>query len=292
MAHKAGFVNILGAPNVGKSTLMNALVGEKISIITPKAQTTRHRIRGILNGEDFQIVFTDTPGILKPVYLLHESMMKFVDNAISDGDVFLYVVELGETEAKPEVIDRIMKTHKPLILLINKIDLGDQAKLEERVQHWGNVFPGVDILPVSALHRFNIDVLMNKILKNLPEAEPYFPKDELTDKPERFFIAEIIREKIFLQYKKEVPYCAEVEIESFKDEPEIVRISALIHVMRESQKAILLGHKGEAVKKVGINARKDIEEFLGKHVFLEITIKVTKDWRDNPRSLKNFGYEF
>jgi GTPase len=292
MVHKAGFVNILGSPNVGKSTLMNALVGEKISIITPKAQTTRQRIRGILNGEDYQIIFTDTPGILKPAYRLQEAMMKFVDNAIEDGDVFLYVVEMGEKEAKEEIIKRIIETKKNLIFILNKIDLGDQMRLEACVQYWGKIFPGMEILPVSALHRFNIDVLLNRIIKYMPEAEPYFPKDELTDKPERFFIAEIIREKIFLQYKKEVPYSTEVQIEGFKEEAEIVRITAIIHVMRESQKAILLGHKGVAIKNVGINARKDIEQFLGKHVYLEMHIKVSKDWRDNPRSLKGFGYEF
>jgi GTPase len=292
MTHKAGFVNILGAPNVGKSTLMNALVGEKLSIIAPKAQTTRHRIRGILNGEDYQIVFTDTPGIMKPAYLLHEAMMKSIEDAVRDGDIFLYIVELGEREIKNEIVEKIIKKKAKLILLINKIDLGDQAIMEERVQHWGDIYPGIEILPVSASFNLNTDVLLKKIIKFLPESEPYFSKEELTDKPEKFFVSEIIREKIFLQYQKEVPYCTEVEIDTFEDEPEIVRIRAIIHVMRESQKAILLGHKGEAIKRVGISARKDIEEFVGKHVFLELRVKVTKDWRDNKNSLKRFGYEF
>jgi GTPase len=289
--HKAGFVNILGHPNVGKSTLMNALTGEKLSIITPKAQTTRHRIRGIVNGDDFQIIFTDTPGILKPSYRLHESMMKMVDGAMTDADIYIYVVELGEKDAQEDIVKKLNTGKVPLIVIINKIDLGTQELLEKAVQYWNSIFPKAEILPLSALHGFNVDLLTKKITDLLPESEPYFPKDELTDQPQRFFVAEIIREKIFLNYKKEVPYCTEVRIESFVEEPEITRISAVIHVMRESQKAILLGHKGEAIKRVAIAARKDIEEFLDIHVFLEIHIKVSKDWRDNESDLKKFGYE-
>jgi GTPase len=289
--HKAGFVNILGHPNVGKSTLMNALTGEKLSIITPKAQTTRNRIRGIVNGEDFQIVFTDTPGILKPSYRLHESMMKMVDGAMTDADIYIYVVELGEKDVQEDIIKKLNAGKIPLIVIINKIDLGTQEMLEKAVQYWNSIFPRAEILPLSALHGFNVDLLTKKIIALLPESEPYFPKDELTDQPQRFFVAEIIREKIFLNYKKEVPYCTEVRIESFVEEPEITRISAIIHVMRESQKAILLGHKGDAIKRVAIAARKDIEEFLDIHVFLEIHIKVSKDWRDNESDLKKFGYE-
>jgi GTPase len=291
MSHKSGFVNILGAPNAGKSTLMNALAGEKLSIITPKVQTTRHRVKGIVSGDDFQIVFTDTPGIIDPKYMLQQSMMKFLGNSLADGDVFLFLVEPRQHEIREEIIQKILKRKKPLILLINKIDLSEQALVEADIKRLGTMFPGADVMPVSALHRFNIDGLMQKILEYLPESEPFFPKEELTDRPERFFVAEIIREKIFLLYEKEIPYSTEVEIESFAEEPEITRITAIIHVMRESQKAIILGHKGAAIKRTGIQARKDIEAFLSTHVYLELRVKVSKDWRDNEKTLKRFGYE-
>lgn len=293
MPHKAGFVNILGKPNVGKSSLMNALTGERLSIISPKAQTTRHRIRSIMNGEDYQIVFTDTPGIVaKPAYKLHESMMRLVETAIADADVFLYVVEMGEKPQPSDIIDKLNKHHTPLILVLNKIDLSRQELLEAAVQAWNALLPLAEILPVSALHNFNTDVLLNKIIKLLPESEPYFPKDEISDQYERFFVTEIIREKIFLNYEKEIPYCTEVEIESYSDEENITRISAILHVMRESQKAILLGHQGSALKKMATEARKDIEAFIDRHVFLSFHIRISKDWRDDERTLKRFGYDF
>jgi GTP-binding protein Era len=293
MPHKAGFVNILGKPNVGKSTLMNALTGEKLSIISPKAQTTRHRIRGLVNGDDYQIVFTDTPGIVaKPAYKLHESMIRLVETALADADVFIYVVELGERPEASELTQKIAKRKTPLLLLINKIDLGQQQQLEVAVAAWKELLPSAEILPISALHDFNTDLLLKKIISLLPESEPYFPKDELTDQHERFFVAEILREKIFLNYSKEIPYSTEVEIDSYKEEEKITRIAVILHVMRESQKAILLGHQGSAMKKMATEARKDIEEFIGKHVFLELHIKVSKDWRNDEKALKKFGYEF
>lgn len=292
MPFKSGFVNIIGRPNVGKSTLMNALTGEKLSIITPKAQTTRHRIRGIVNGKDYQIIFTDHPGILKPAYKLHESMMKFVDAALEDADVFLYVVECGEKNGPEEILQRLNAAKVPVIVLINKIDLADQDAVEHFVEQWKALIPSAEILPLSALHNFNTQMLLKKIVKLLPESEPYFAEEDLTDLSERFFVSEIIREKIFLYYTKEIPYSSEVVVESFKDEPEIIRISAVVHVERESQKAILLGHKGAALKKMATAARRDIEGFLGKHVYIEIFVKVSKDWRNNPKDLKKFGYEF
>jgi GTP-binding protein Era len=293
MPHKAGFVNILGRPNVGKSTLMNALTGEKLSIISPKAQTTRHRIRGIVNGEDYQIVFTDTPGIVvKPAYKLHESMMRLVETALADADVFVYVVEMGEKPEASEIIDKLNRREAPLLLVLNKIDLSQQDKLEKAVEQWKALLPAAEILPISALHSFNTDVLLKKIISLLPESEPYFPKDELTDLNERFFVAEIIREKIFLNYSKEIPYSTEVEIESYKEEEKITRISVLLYVMRESQKAILLGYQGSAIKKMATEARMDIEALLGTHVFLELHIKVSKDWRNDENALKKFGYDF
>jgi GTP-binding protein Era len=292
MGHKAGFVNILGNPNVGKSTIMNSLVGEKLSIVTPKAQTTRHRIMGIVNGEDFQIVYSDTPGILKPQYKLQESMMNFVNTAISDADMILYVTDVTENRAyEGDYIERIIKSGIPVIIAINKIDVSNQLELEKIVGEWIAIFSGSPVIPVSALKKFNLDTLLNVILEKLPESPAYFPKDQLTDKYERFFVSEIIREKILFNYKKEIPYSVEVEIESFRDEKTIIKISALIHVSRDSQKGIIIGHKGSMLKRVGTEARKDIEQFFSKKVFLELHVKVTKDWREKQIALKKFGYQ-
>ena len=291
MSHRSGFVNILGNPNVGKSTIMNALVGEKLSIITSKAQTTRHRIMGIVNGDDFQIVYSDTPGILKPRYKLQESMMTFVNIALTDADIILYVTDVTEkTEDESGYTARIRESGIPVIVAINKIDLSNQLDLERIAAIWEKKFPGSPVIPVSALKRFNLDTLLNAVTSKLPEGAPYFPKDQLTDKYERFFASEIIREKILMNYQKEIPYSAEVEIESFKEEESIIRIRALIHVTRDSQKGIVIGHKGEKLKKTGTEARLDMEEFFGKKVFLELYVKVTKDWRDKPQELKRFGY--
>ena len=290
--HRSGFVNILGNPNVGKSTLMNALVGERLSIITSKAQTTRHRILGIVNGEDFQIVYSDTPGILRPNYRLQESMLKFVNTAFIDADVILYITDVVEKADKnAHFLERLKKAKVPVLVLINKIDLTTEEKLEELVKVWHDLLPKAEILPVSALEKVNLDLLFDKILSLLPEGPEYYPKDALTDKNERFFVSEIIREKIFLNYEKEIPYSAEVEIESFREEEKLTRISAVIYVNRNSQKGILIGHKGSALKKAGTEARKDIEGFLGKKVFLELFVKVKKDWRNEPSALRNFGYE-
>jgi len=291
MNHKSGFVNILGNPNVGKSTIMNALVGEKLSIITSKAQTTRHRIMGIVNGEDFQIVYSDTPGILKPKYKLQETMMNFVNTALSDADTILYITDVNERTAfEGEYIDRIKESGIPVIIAINKIDLTDQDNLEKIVESWHLAFPGSPVIPVSALKNFNLSSLLNAILDKLPESPPFFPKDQLTDKFERFFASEIIREKILLNYKKEIPYSVEIEIESFKEEKDIIKIRGLIHVTRDSQKGIIIGHKGSMLKRVGTEARHDMEDFFKKKVFLELYVKVTKDWRDKPLVLKRFGY--
>lgn len=292
MAHKSGFVNIIGNPNVGKSTIMNALVGEKISIITSKMQTTRHRIKGIVSGDDFQIIYSDTPGILKPNYKLQENMMKFVDTALIDADVILYVTDVVEKFDKNiEYLERVKKSNVPTILLINKIDLSDQKTVIDLANMWKEVLPNALILPISATEGFNIAPIFDMILANLPESPAYFPKDELTDRNERFFVQEIIREKILLFYQKEVPYSVEIEIESFKDEEKLLRIGAVIHVNRETQKGIIIGHMGKAIKKVGTEARKDIEEFFGKKVFLELFVKVSKDWREEEKSLRSFGYE-
>ncbi|HLP73704.1 MAG TPA: GTPase Era [Bacteroidales bacterium] len=291
MGHKAGFVNILGNPNVGKSTLMNALVGEKLSIVTPKIQTTRHRIMGIVSGEDFQVVYSDTPGILKPRYELQESMMGFVRTALSDADLVLYVTDV--TEKNPwegEFIPKIRESGIPVATAINKIDLSNQEELEVLVMKWREVFPGSEVIPVSAIKNFNLDVLLRTILEKLPENPPYFPKDQLTDKYERFFASEIIREKIFMNYRKEIPYSTEVEIDSFKDDPGILRIQAIIHTARETQKGILIGHKGSMLKKVGTEARIEMEDFFKKKVYLELRVKVTKDWREKPLALRRFGY--
>jgi GTPase len=291
MSHRSGFVNILGNPNVGKSTIMNALVGEKLSIITSKAQTTRHRIMGIVNGDDFQIVYSDTPGILKPRYKLQESMMTFVNIALKDADIILYVTDVTEkTEDESGYTTRIRESGIPVIAAINKIDLSNQEDLERITGLWEKKFPGSPVIPVSALKKFNLDTLLNAVISKLPEGAPYFPKDQLTDKYERFFASEIIREKILMNYQKEIPYSAEVEIESFKEEENIIRIRALIHVTRDSQKGIVIGHKGEKLKKTGTAARLDMEDFFGKKVFLELYVKVTKDWRDKPQELKRFGY--
>jgi GTP-binding protein Era len=291
MNHKSGFVNILGNPNVGKSTIMNALVGEKLSIITSKAQTTRHRIMGIVNGEDFQIVYSDTPGILKPKYKLQETMMNSVNLALSDADLIIYVTDVAEKSAyEGEYTEKIKESGIPALIVINKIDLSSQDELETIAENWHNSFPQSPVIPVSGLKNFNLDVLLNAILSKLPEGEPYFPKDQLTDKIERFFASEIIREKILIHYKKEIPYSVEIEIESFSEEKNLIRIRALIHVARDSQKGIIIGHKGSMLKRVGTEARKDMEEFFHKKVFLEIYVKVSKDWRDNSSMLKKFGY--
>lgn len=290
--HKSGFVNIIGNPNVGKSTLMNALVGERLSIITSKAQTTRHRIMGIVSGEEFQIVYSDTPGILKPAYKLQESMMKFVTGAVSDADVILYVtdtVEQGDRSA--EIVGQIRQSGIPTIVVINKIDLSDPAQLDALVDKWQAELPAARIVPVSARERFNLEGLFQTILELLPEGPAYYPKDTLTDKTLRFFASEIIREKILRFYDKEIPYCCEIEIESYREEPTIDRIAATIYVARESQKGILIGHKGEKLKRVGQAAREDMEQFLGKKVFLQLFVKVSEDWRNNERQLRRFGYE-
>jgi GTP-binding protein Era len=293
MNHRSGFVNILGRPNVGKSTIMNALVGEKLSIITSKAQTTRHRIMGIVNGDGFQIVYSDTPGILKPKYKLQESMMNFVNVALTDADIILYVTDVtGKAGDDTGYSDKISHSHIPVIVAVNKIDLTKPGELEIITAGIKERFPEAPIVPVSAINGFNLDTLLNAILSYLPEGEPYFPKDQLTDKYERFFASEIIREKIFLNYQKEIPYSSEVEIDSFKEEKDLLRIRAVIHVTRESQKGILIGHKGEKLKVTGTAARKDMEDFFGRKVFLELYVKVTKDWRDKPQVLKRFGYRF
>jgi GTPase len=291
MNHKSGFVNILGNPNVGKSTIMNALVGEKLSIVTPKVQTTRHRIMGIVNGEDFQIVYSDTPGILNPKYKLQESMMSYVNVALTDADVILYVTDISDTVDKDsEYIKRIKKSNIRVIIAINKIDLTTQTELEKIVDLWNKAFPDSDIIPLSALKGFNLDVLLRSILDKLPEGSAYFPKDQLTDKFERFFASEIIREKILLNYQKEIPYSVEIEIESFIEEKKMTNIKAVIHVARDSQKGIIIGHKGQMLKKVGTEARMDMEDFFGKKIFLEMYVKVSKEWRNKPLMLKKFGY--
>ena len=291
MKHKSGFVNIIGNPNVGKSTLMNALIGQNLSIITNKAQTTRHRIKGILSDENYQIVFSDTPGIIKPAYKLQESMMQYVKSAFQDADVILYVVEIGENGLKDkDIFEKIKKLKIPLIILLNKIDLVAQEKVLIEIENWKNKFSDALILPISALNRFNINEIINSIVELLPFSPPYYSKDEVTDKSERFFVEEIIREKILKHYKKEVPYSVEISVEEFIEEDEIVRIRAIIYVLRESQKAILIGHKGLGLKRIGSESRKDIEKMINKKVFLTTPIKVKKDWRNNSSQLKKFGY--
>ena len=293
MTHKAGFVNIVGNPNVGKSTLMNALVGERISIITSKAQTTRHRIMGIVNGEDFQIVYSDTPGVLKPNYKLQESMLGFSQSALTDADVLLYVTDvLDSAEKNAFFLDKVKKIdHVNTILIINKIDLIDQKKLEELVEFWHKELPNAEIFPISAAEKFGIEQLFERIKALLPDSPPFFDKDALTDRPERFFVNEIIREKILLNYDKEIPYAVEVMVEEFKEEENLIRISAVVFCERDSQKGIIIGKQGAALRKVGTDARKDIEAFFDKKVFLQLYVKVEKDWRNRERKLRNFGYQ-
>ena len=290
--HKSGFVNIVGNPNVGKSTLMNALVGERISIITSKAQTTRHRILGIVNGDDFQIVYSDTPGVLKPNYRLQESMLSFSNSALSDADVLLYVTDVYDNyEKNKDFVDKVGQNTAPVMLIINKIDMIDQQKLEDLVDKWKTVLPNAEIFPISATEKFNIEPLFNRILALLPEFPPFFEIDQLTDKPAKFFVTEIIREKILLNYEKEIPYSVEVEVEQFKEEAALIRINAVIYVERDSQKGIIIGKGGKSLKKVGIEARKDIEAFFEKKVFLELYVKVEKDWRNKDLKLRSFGYK-
>jgi len=290
--HKAGFVNIVGNPNVGKSTLMNVLVGERISIATFKAQTTRHRIMGILNTDEMQIVFSDTPGVLKPNYKLQESMLNFSTSALSDADILLYVTDVIETRDKHnEFIEKVRQQTFPVLVLINKIDLIDQQKLEALVEEWKELLPLAEIIPISAISKFNIEYVMRRIKELLPDSPPYFDKDQWTDKPARFFVTEIIREKILLYYDKEIPYAVEVVVEQFKEEPKLIRINAVIYVERDSQKGIIIGKQGKALKKVATEARRSLEKFFGKSVFLETFVKVDKDWRSSDKELKNFGYQ-
>ncbi len=290
--HKSGFINIIGNPNVGKSTLMNNLVGEKLSIITSKAQTTRHRILGIVNGDNFQLIFSDTPGIIKPSYDLQDSMMDFVKSALEDADVILYMVEIGEKSIKDsEVHNKIQSAELPTIILLNKIDLSNQQYIENQIDIWSNKYPNTEIYPISALNNFNTEKVINRIIELIPESPAYFPKDQLTDKPERFFVNEKLREKILLYYNKEIPYSVEVVTEEFKDEESIIKIRSIILVERESQKGIIIGHKGVALKKIGTKARIDLEKFFGKKIFIELHVKVSKNWRSNPNQLKKFGYK-
>ena len=292
MKHKAGFVNIIGNPNVGKSTFLNAVVGENLAITTPKAQTTRHRILGIVNGDKYQIVFSDTPGIIKPAYEMQEAMMDFVKESFEDADILLYMVEAGEKDMKNEAFFNKIKNAKvPVLLLINKVDQTDQDKLEKMINLWQERLPNAEIFPVSALHRFGIDQVLNRILELLPESPPYFAKDQLTDKSERFIVNEKIREKILKHYKKEIPYAVEVETEEFKDENDKIRIRTIIYVERDSQKGIIIGHKGAGLKRIGTEARKDLENFFGKKIYLELYVKVNKDWRKKNEQLKRFGYK-
>lgn len=292
MAHKSGFVNILGNPNVGKSSLMNLLVGERISIITSKSQTTRHRIKGIVNTEDYQIVFSDTPGVLKPNYKLQESMRNFSESALTDADVVVLVTDVVEKVGKNrDFLDKIAKQSAPVLLIVNKIDLSSQERVLELQEEWKKIIPQAEFFFTSVLHKFNVEYLLERIVELLPEAAPYFPKDELTDLPARFFVTEIIREKILEEYDKEIPYAVEVLVDNFKDTEKIINIGAVIHVERDSQKPIIIGKGGQSIKRVGTEARKDIEAFFGKKVFLELFVKVLKDWRKNDRHLKNFGYK-
>lgn len=290
--HKSGFVNIVGNPNVGKSTLMNRLVGERVSIITAKAQTTRHRIMGIVNTDDMQIVYSDTPGVLHPNYKLQESMLNFSQSALGDADVLLYVTDVVETIDKNEAfLEKVQAVDFPVLLLINKIDQSNQVALEKLVAQWKELLPKAEIIPISALSNFNLDYVKQRVEALMPDSPPYFEKDALTDKPARFFVTEIIREKILLYYQKEVPYAVEVVVELFKEEEDLIHIKSLIIVERDSQKGIIIGHQGQALKKVGAMARKDIERFFGKKVFLEMFVKVEKDWRNRDNLLKNFGYQ-
>jgi GTP-binding protein Era len=291
MSHKAGFVNIIGNPNVGKSTLMNAFVGERLSIITSKAQTTRHRILGIVNGDDFQVILSDTPGIIKPAYEMQKSMMDFVKSAFEDADVLIYMVEIGEQELKDEAFfNKIIHAKIPVLLLLNKIDKSDQEQLESQIDLWKEKVPNAEIYPISALENFNVKEVFARILELLPESPAYYPKDALTDKPERFFVNETIREKILLNYDKEIPYAVEIETEEFIEDEKIIRIRSVIMVERETQKGIIIGHKGAALKRVGMQAREDLEKFFGKQIHIEMFVKVNKDWRNSQFQLRRFGY--
>ena len=291
MEHKSGFVNIIGNPNVGKSTLMNAMVGERLSIITPKAQTNRHRIFGILNEPEYQIGFSDTPGVIQPAYKMQEHMMKFVSDAFEDADVFLYLVEPGDRALKDEgFFQKLATTTVPVLLIVNKIDTTTQEALEEEVSYWQTSLPNAEIIPISALEGANTDYLLSRLKELVPVSPPYFDKDALTDKTERFFVSEIIREQILLNYKKEIPYSVEVDVEEFKEEEDIIRMRCIIYVARDSQKGILIGHKGSRLKAVGIGARKQLEAFFAKKVHVETFVKVKKNWRDNDLQLKRFGY--
>ncbi len=291
MNHKSGFVNIIGNPNVGKSTLMNQLVGEKLSIITSKAQTTRHRILGIVNNDDYQVCFSDTPGVLDPHYKLHENMMQFVNSAMKDADVILFVTDIYETGLNHQAtFERLKKTSIPILLLINKIDQSDQVKIEEKIAYWHEQMPNAEILPISALEGFNMAPIWERILELIPESPAYYDKDSLTDRPLRFFISEMIREKIFLNYKKEIPYSTQVVVEEYLEDEKIVRIRAVIYVERKTQKGIIIGHLGQKIKHVGIAARQDIQKFIEKHVHLELFVKVDPDWRENDRKLEGYGY--
>ena len=291
MEHKAGFVNIIGNPNVGKSTLMNVLVGEKLSIITNKAQTTRHRILGILNAENFQIVFSDTPGIITPKYKLQENMMSFVKSTFEDADILIYMIECGEKELKDSfIIKKIQEAVVPVLVLLNKIDLFDQDFVFQEINRWNSLLPKAELLPISALNNFNINKVRHRLIELIPVSPAYYDKNSITDKSERFFIEEIIREKILIHYKKEIPYSVQIIVEEFKEEKDLIRIRAVIFVMRESQKGIIIGHQGMGLKRIGSEARKDIEKMLDKKIFLETPVKVKKNWRNNKNQLKRFGY--
>ena len=290
--HRAGFVNIIGNPNVGKSTLMNQLVGEKVSIMTSKAQTTRHRIKGIVNGDDYQIVYSDLPGVLDPAYMMQKMMMKFVVDSLQDADIILYLVECGETKYNAELVEKIKLLGRPIVLIINKIDKFSTEQVEESKAHWQEIFPDADVFAISALKGLNIDALRERIVSLLPLCPPYFPKDALTDRPMRFFVSELIREQILLQYKKEIPYSVEVVVDSYKEDENLIRIGATLYVERDTQKAIIIGSKGSAIKKLGTDARTSIEDFLQKHVFLDLSVKVLKDWRNSELLMKKFGYDY
>jgi len=291
MEHKAGFVNIIGRPNVGKSTLMNAITGEQLSIATHKAQTTRHRILGIMNEPEYQIVFSDTPGILNPAYEMQERMMRFVESAFQDADVMVYIIDTGEkAKIEPDLAERLNGMNVPVLVLLNKVDLLSQEKVSEQLDLIQQQLPKASVIPVSALHKFNLEAVLEKIISLLPESPPYYDKEEISDRPVRFFVSEMIREQILLNYKKEIPYSCQVEIESYQEEKELIRIRAIIYVARKSQKGILIGHQGARLKKVGTYARKDIEKFLGQKVFLELYVKVDENWRDQDRKLDKFGY--
>lgn len=289
--HRAGFVNIIGNPNVGKSTLMNQLVGEKISIMTSKAQTTRHRIKGIVNGDDYQIVYSDLPGVLDPAYMMQKMMMRFVTDSLQDADIILYMVECGETRYNPELVEKIKLLGRPIVLTVNKTDKYSVEQVEEAKLFWKQLFPDADVLAVSALQGTGVETLRERIIALLPICPPYFPKDALTDRPMRFFVSELIREQILLQYKKEIPYSVEVVVDSYKEEEDIIRIGAILYVERDTQKAIIIGSKGSAIKKLGSDARLSIEDFLQKHVYLDLSVKVLKDWRNSELQMRRFGYD-